>query len=86
MNFTLIKKIEELNDLCDDSLSITKYSIGWSCRSYESGSALSSLKNGGDIQSTTFEKMIDKALKYIKEHQDIIKVGGKTYKLVEEKN
>jgi hypothetical protein len=76
----LSEKIERLNELCDDSLSITKYSK-WSVNSFKSKTALNEIQ--GYIEGDTFEEMIDNALEYIEKNKNTITLNGKKYKLVE---
>lgn len=78
---TLSEKVEKLNKLCEDSLSITRYLL-WECNSYQDNTPLKHTK----IVAQTFEEMIDKALEYVEQQQKIITVNGKKYKLIEEEN
>jgi hypothetical protein len=85
-DLTLAEKINKLNELADNSLSITRYNKHWECNSYKDGSVLSTSNEinreyrGGE----NFEEMIDNALEYAEKHQSKVVINGKTYRLVEE--
>jgi len=80
----LLEKINKLNELCDNSLSITCYGDTWNCNSYTTGTPLNQT-DGGSIEGETFTEMIDNALEYIENHKNYIVIGTKKYRLVEEK-
>ena len=60
----IIEKIEYLNSICDKSLCITKYSIGWDFDSYQAESALRNVT----IQDKDFEHGLDRAIVEAERH------------------
>lgn len=61
---TLAQKVEKLNQLADNSLSITKYSLGWELNSYADKNLFNIHKYDKIIRADTFEELINKALKF----------------------
>jgi hypothetical protein len=62
---TTIKKIEALNKICEDSLGLQCYTVGWEVSSFRHGTPLEVGSKIGHVKAETLKAAVDLAYKLV---------------------